>query len=541
VARWAFVAFVVVLLPIAACGRSNLDDDLTDGGYSADVNVDAPDGGTCNPTTCPTGCCDGNGVCQAGNTMAACGTLGETCQNCTALGFQFCDATRQACGSSPGQCNGQTCPTGCCEGNTCFAGIDPNECGQAGQTCRHCQQAGLQCQGHQCVQGACGPQNCKGCCFGDQCLSGTDQTACGIAGQQCQNCVANGQQCIAQGGPVGGTCQGTPQCNPSNCKGCCNGNACVPGNDNGACGIGGVACANCTVQNEVCNGAGQCVNIPPKCGPFNCANGCCHGNTCVPGSSDNQCGNGGALCQDCTQNGDVCQKPHCVPPHCDSNNCPGCCDQNLKCQPGFLNTQCGQFGASCQNCTQQKSFCDTQVTPRVCQSQQTQCPSPYATCPNNVTTPVPTVQKGVCPGNDLVNAGAACTGGAHTSSCNSFFQFEQQQHPACATCLTPFHADFQELVGLFECVAPFVSSSCNHSTGCVVDCEDTSCSQCQPQDVAQCQQTALQGQCQPYLQQAACVLAGFLGQGAFCNPNSPQYQGNYGRWLQGVGTHYCGP
>jgi hypothetical protein len=185
------------------------------------------------------------------------------------------------------------------------------------------------------------------------------------------------------------------------------------------------------------------------------------------------------------------------------------------------------------------STCDTAVTPRVCKNQQMTCPAPYPACPANVSTVGPPVQHGVCAATDLQNARAACSGGAHTASCQAFLQFENQTKPTCGSCLTTFDADFQELNGIFECVAPFVSPACDHATGCVRDCETQSCAMCDAASVAQCQTDARNGQCQQYFQGAQCVVQSLFGSASFCNPNN--YQGNFGAWLQGVGGHYCGP
>jgi hypothetical protein len=40
----------------------------------------------CDATSCPTGCCDANGVCQPGDTNAACGYAGVACTACTPAG-----------------------------------------------------------------------------------------------------------------------------------------------------------------------------------------------------------------------------------------------------------------------------------------------------------------------------------------------------------------------------------------------------------------------------------------------------------------------
>src|SRR5580704_17813965 len=89
----AFGLFVVAFVGVAACGRSSLDEFISvDGGPPVDGSMDAPpDSGACNMTTCPNGCCDANGRCQAGTTTNQCGLGGQVCQDCQAEGFQFCD------------------------------------------------------------------------------------------------------------------------------------------------------------------------------------------------------------------------------------------------------------------------------------------------------------------------------------------------------------------------------------------------------------------------------------------------------------------
>jgi len=68
----------------------------------------------------------------------------------------------------------------------------------------------------------------------------------------------------------------------------------MPGNTNGACGTGGVACTLCAATspctNKQCSGVG--------CGPGSCA-GCCDGATCEPGNTLTVCGKGGIACQVC--------------------------------------------------------------------------------------------------------------------------------------------------------------------------------------------------------------------------------------------------
>jgi len=604
---WALLG----LTSLTACGRSDLDDyllpDAGDGGPDArDSGADVVDGEggpdvlACNQTTCPTGCCTTGGQCATGASLTACGTLGETCQDCKSEGFQLCDPTRRACGNPVATCDPATC-SGCCEGNECFAGSDPNECGKGGETCLHCESNNLACVGNACVTPACGPGSCSGCCFGEQCVSGTDQSACGDDGQVCGNCLATGGTCAPQSGG-GGVCQGQTACNPGNCQGCCQGTSCLTGNDPQACGIGGTVCTNCaqtggqcipegptggfcsnpqscdatnctgcceqtpqggscvpgtdptacgaggntcedcTAFNGTCGG-GQCIGPPPPvCDPSTCPTGCCDGTNCLPGNLDTFCGTGGVACVDCETSKKTCSTGQTcagAPPTCDATNCQGCCDQSNTCQAGFIDTQCGQAGASCEDCTQivPASTCDVDVSPRTCQSQQVQCPAPYPSCPGSLETPSPT-QQNVCSASDLQNAAAACEGGAHSDACNSFFSFEKTSNPSCAACLTPFDYDFSELTGLTTCAAPFVDASCNHTTACLVDCTDKSCAQCVDSGALQdCQAAVPNSVCAVYYAGAQCIENAFVGPGSFCDPN--QGSGLFGDWLQQVGQNYC--
>jgi hypothetical protein len=147
----------------------------------------------------------------------------------------------------------------------------------------------------------------------------------------------------------------------------------------------------------------------------------------------------------------------------------------------------------------------------------------------------------VCSATQLADARAACGPGANSASCQAYFAFIEATAPACAACLTPFHFTFQDGTGLFNCVAPFVSATCNHNTGCAVDCSTQSCEQCPAANQNQCENTVrgAQGECRSEYQSAACFAAGLGGAGSFCNPIT--YQGNFGRWLEGVALNYCAP
>jgi hypothetical protein len=569
------------------------------GGGAPDAGTDTgpPDSGPCNSTTCPAGCCDPTGQCAAGSSLGQCGTFGEACESCPAEGFQICDPTRHACGNPEASCNSTTC-AGCCEGNVCFAGTDPNECGFGAASCQHCENSGLACMNEQCAQPPCGAGTCSGCCFGQECLPGTDPTACGSAGQVCGNCLADGQTCQAEssggicttsascapGNCVGcclgdscmagtdpSTCGSQGQactdcatlgegcaptagedepggfcfatCGPQNCGGCCAGSVCVAGVDPSACGSGGGACVDCAAMNATCAngdaGVAVCTMAPPPpvCDAQTCPFGCCDGVVCMVGNLDSFCGSVGNACVDCAAENESCSAQSCVavPPTCTTANCQGCCDAAGECQPGFVDTQCGQSGASCLDCTQLASTCDVGALPRTCQSLQTQCPAPYPSCPAALETPSP-AQQDVCPPSDLQNAAAACEGGAHTAACNSFFAFEQANDPPCSACLGAFDFDFSERTGLTTCVAPFVDPTCNHSTACAVDCTHTACAQCvDPAALQQCQAAAPNSVCATYDGAATCIEGALLGGAAsFCAPVEA-----FGDWLAVVGQNYC--
>jgi hypothetical protein len=152
------------------------------------------DGGTCveacgDCQVCDTGqcrgcpdCCDANGVCQEGDTNAACGSSG-TCEVCT--GQDECQG--QSCICIPA-CGGKVCgPDGC--GDDCGPG------------CAACET----CLGDGTCSDPCGG---SGCCAGSTCADGESNSACGRNGQACQVCSGTGVTCGGGGTP--GVCGCTP-------------------------------------------------------------------------------------------------------------------------------------------------------------------------------------------------------------------------------------------------------------------------------------------------------------------------------------------
>ncbi len=185
----------------------------------------APDGcgGTCPvPAVYPgcvtggaEGCCDENGVCQPGNTAAAC-TVGGACQSCASTescapardGGTFCCTPGTGCGYSCGDPSlldacGNPCPFACPANRCCDAhgdcqpGTANAACGSGGapNSCAAC--TGLlycgSAQSCTCTDGTSNLTPCSG-----NCTSGEH-------GQTCQNGQVVDVQCL--GCPPGKICQ----------------------------------------------------------------------------------------------------------------------------------------------------------------------------------------------------------------------------------------------------------------------------------------------------------------------------------------------
>ncbi|MBN1206734.1 MAG: hypothetical protein JXB05_17765 [Myxococcaceae bacterium] len=117
----------------------------------------------------------------------------------------------------------------------------------------------------------------EGCCKSGICTTSTFNT-CGTGGIACVTCDrSTADSCGPEGSCVCGT---AGACDPLTTDACDNGQC--------KCGTGGPC------------GAGQeCVGGRCVCTPASCANGCCAFNACLPGTSINACGQGGAVCAKC--------------------------------------------------------------------------------------------------------------------------------------------------------------------------------------------------------------------------------------------------
>ncbi len=311
------------------------------------------------------------------------------------------------------------------------------------------------------------------------------------------------------------------------------------------CGGFGTNCQNCLAVDRVCANQ-ECVDGPdagPSCNANNCGGCCDDRGDCLGGLDAPQCGAGGRACVDCTAAGNQCVLGVCAMADggepC-SQACAGCCDANGLCQPGFTDTQCGQIGSACLDCTRLEpaSICDVNILPKTCVSLQTECPGIYPSCPAALQEPAPTKQS-VCSTSDLQNAAAGCAGGPDTAGCNAFFNFEATSNPACVNCLQAFSYDFVDGTGIRLCVEPFVDAACNHNSACVLECVREACYDCPdtPSTIL-CATQVQSAACAPYYEADVCVTTALNGAGAVCNPAT--YAQNYSAWFQAVGATYCG-
>jgi hypothetical protein len=274
----------------------------------------ATGGCVCTPQSCPDGCCDDAETCQLGNTPQTCGTGGAQCASC---------------GAGEGCLNQQCVPcTPNCDtlGHSC----GPDGCGGSCGTCEFDQV----CVDGICVCNATGCPN--GCCeFGPgnpgSCLTPSNDF-CGIGGVACEPC-GEGLTC------VNGFCECVPDCTGRIC---------------GTDGCGGT-CGNDCPRGQICYADGQC-----HCDSESCPNGCCTngpGNIGTCQASNTACGTFGNLCNACEVN-QVCVDGICV---CNGMGCPDGCCQFGPGTPGVClassDDNCGIGGAFCQNCTAQQLQC----------------------------------------------------------------------------------------------------------------------------------------------------------------------------------------
>jgi hypothetical protein len=586
----------LLLVVVAACGRSGLDDSLVDEGPAdaagaSDHEASVPDGATldrfvpegsvdeasllessapdgaspesstseastsdgsslCGPCL---GCCSATGACEPGFLDTECGSAGAACVDCTMQGSgSTCDGALD-----PRACAAPTCPApygGCAATVTTAPPLVQNVCSpedlaNAGTACASAVECGGSSAGEPIEGGALDSAAGEGAVVDGAaaCTVSSCPTGCCDAHGECQpgtdeTACGNGgeacESCVALGfmgcdASQHACSSRVPQCVLETCPGCCIGTSCFAGTDPNDCGLGAVACQACKSQGLVCRNGG-CTE-PPTCNASNCSGCCDDDNVCQPGDTGGACGLGGSACTSCSASGETCQSQKCL---CDPSTCKGCCDGNGTCQAGFLATACGGSGSGCVDCTtlQPAETCNGVLTPPACTFPS--CPGSYANDAGSLTggcTAPPTspiVPTSVCSGDELANAAEACADGPYTTVCADFFSFELGQDPACGRCLQPFDGGY---TGISACLAAYATAACNQTTGCYTDCVQQSCGAC-PDGESQWQCSG-EGPCYAYFQATdSCDAPNMFPEaGLFCEG----YNETFGGWLQVVGAHYC--
>ena len=358
----------------------------------------------------------------------------------------------------PGSCNATSCASGCCASGLCRVN-DLAFCGSSGGAC-----------------GACDATRADRC-SGGQCLCGASPV-CG-PGQRCENA-----QCV---------------CDATSCPGCCQGNACEPGDAGAACGVGGAACAACGAADVCLGGAcGSCLGI--------CPNGCCSGTSCIaPGAmSRTQCGQPGTACVACDPvRSDSCLNGACAcgtgaecPAglacvggvcRCNAASCrTGCCSADAgECLARSFAT-CGVDGGACRACDPTFANNCSSTGTCACGTGTTACGAgsfcDAGTCECNAQTcPNGCCQGGACRVAQLSACGN--DGGVCALTCNAT-RSNQCTNGQCRCGTNPQCAAGQRCSG-GNCVCD--ATSC--ATGCCVGnvCQGATFPNCRPSDGGACQ------------------------------------------------------
>ncbi len=176
---------------------------------------------------------------------------------------------------------------------------------------------------------------------GDICVDGSTEIACGGGGQACVSCD-EGMICDENN-----VCSIPPECTPENCQGCCfPSGICEQGRSTEACGSGAQRCETCEEEWTCENNA--CVPPPELCGPGNCEGCCDREGVCQTGDGTTFCGLSGSVCQACEES-ESCLEGMCSDANSCAASCAGCCVGET-CIEATTNQQCGIDGATCNDC-----------------------------------------------------------------------------------------------------------------------------------------------------------------------------------------------
>ena len=239
--------------------------------------------------SCGVGVCAAPFACQAGECVCLAKCAGKPCGQDDGCGG-VC-----ACSNGVGCCAGTCCEFGHnCVDDVC---VPPGGCGDG-----YCAPPDTKCN---CPQDC---QACLGCCdsSGD-CMLGTTDMNCGHDSEVCDAC-AGGEVCIAT------SCK----CKPEATQGCV-GDA-VYWFD--SCGLQGTQIEVCL---HGCDEQGGKCNPPPECSDT-CSGCCTSSGVCEDHPSVEFCGIGGELCDECAQEGQVCEDGDCV---CVTEDHQECLDGNI--------------------------------------------------------------------------------------------------------------------------------------------------------------------------------------------------------------------
>lgn len=158
-------------------------DGIKDGVSNLGKDSDASASGC---TGCA-GCC-ADGVCQKGDTAAACGAAGGACETCQ-------DGVSCTGGQCASTCGPDNC-AGCCDADgTCNVTGTKSACGTRGAACTACSGTKT-CEKGTCIDPSCKATCTSGCCSANGCELGNTAAACGTGANACAVC-GNGQTCTA--------------------------------------------------------------------------------------------------------------------------------------------------------------------------------------------------------------------------------------------------------------------------------------------------------------------------------------------------------
>lgn len=178
-----------------SCGKSG----ATCGACPTGQTCDGSGNCVCNASSCPMGCCNGGptGTCEPFGSQSAtsCGNNGSTCAACA---NGLCDTTNGTC-----SCDPNSCPGGCCDTNgKCLSPTSQSlsSCGTNGVACAACSGA------DSCTNGSCECGGNPACASPKSCCVSSGVGSCIDLSSDPANCGWCGHSCGTGGTCGGGLC-----------------------------------------------------------------------------------------------------------------------------------------------------------------------------------------------------------------------------------------------------------------------------------------------------------------------------------------------